>query len=111
MPITKTELLRLAKCPNWFWLSVNEPESLAESGLGKALANEGMAFEEFAKNKFPQGILLKSFGEPAVAKTKQLLDAKKKCLFQATAIADDFLVKADILERNDDGTFNLYEVK
>ena len=111
MPITKTELLRLAKCPNWFWLSVNEPESLADSGFGKALANEGMAFEVFARKRFPHGILLKSFGEPAVAKTKQLLAAKKECLFQATALADGFLVKADALEKDEDGEFNLYEMK
>ena len=111
MPITKTELLRLAKCPNWFWLSVNEPESVADSGLGKALAKEGMAVEEFARNRFPQGIVLKSYGEPAVAKTKQLLKAKKDCLFQATAMANGFLVKADVLELDEDGNFNLYEVK
>ena len=111
MPITKTDLLRLALCPNWFWLSVNEPESLAAIGGGEALASEGITFEEFTRNRFPEGILLKSFGEPSVAKTRQLLDEGKGCLFQATAMADGVLVKADVLERDDDGNFNLYEVK
>ncbi len=111
MPITKTELLRLAACKNWFWLSIHEPESLSSDDGGKALVAEGIGFEEFARKRFPQGILLKSFGEPAVAKTKELLAAGKTCLFQATALHDDFLVKADVLEQNDDETFNLYEMK
>lgn len=111
MRISKTELLRLATCKNWFWLSIREPESLSGNEGGEALVSEGIRFEEFARKKFPQGVLLKSFGEPAVAKTKELFSAGKACLFQATASHDDFLVKADVLERNEDGTFNLYEIK
>ena len=111
MAITKTQLLRLSLCKNWFWLSIREPESLSTSEGGKALATEGIAFETFAREKFPQGVLLKSFGEPAVAKTNELLSAGKSCLFQATAMCDDFLVKADVLQRNDGGKFDLFEVK
>ena len=111
MPITKSGLLRLSSCKNWFWLSINEPESLAKTFAGEALAKEGMAFEVFAHQRFPSGILLKSFGEPAVDKTKQLLDDGKDCLFQATAEHDGFLVKADVLQRNDGGKFDLFEMK
>ena len=111
MPVTKSDLLRLSSCKNWFWLSINEPESLAETIAGEALAKEGMAFESFARQKFPNGILLKSFGRPAIAKTKQLLEEGKDCLFQGTAEHDSFLAKADVLQRNEDGTFDLYEMK
>ena len=111
MPVTKTELLRLAACKNWFWLSIHEAESLTSDGGGMALIAEGIGFEEFARSKFPNGILLQSFGEPAVRKTEELFAAGKSCLFQATAMNDGFLVKADVLERSEDGTFNLYEVK
>ena len=111
MPITKSDLLRLSSCKNWFWLSANEPESLAETAVGDALAKEGVAFEGFARQKFPDGILLQSFGESAIAKTKQLLDDGKDCLFQATAEHDGFLVKADVLQRNENGTFDLFEIK
>ena len=111
MPITKSDLLRLSSCKNWFWLSIHEPESVAATMAGEALAKEGMAFEEFARLKFPDGILLKSFGNPAVAKTKRLLGEGKDCLFQATAEHNGFLVKADVLQRNDDGTFDLFEMK
>ena len=110
MPITKSGLLRLSSCKNWFWLSINEPESLAKTFAGEALAKEGMAFEVFARQRFPNGILLKSFGEPAIAKTRQLLDDGKDCLFQATAEHDGFLVKADVLQRNENGTFDLFEI-
>lgn len=79
--------------------------------MGKALANEGIGFEAFVRKKFPEGILLESFGQPAISKTKQLLSAGKGWLFQATVEADGFLAKADVLERSEDGKFNLYEVK
>ena len=111
MAITKSDLLRLSSCKNWFWLSIHEPESLAQTMAGEALANEGVAFEDFARQRFLDGVLLKSFGEPAIAKTKELLNIGKECLFQATAEHDGFLVKADVLQRNEDGTFDLYEMK
>ena len=111
MSITKSNLLQLANCPNWFWLSVNEPELLTESLGGNASVNEGNAFETFARGRFPGGVFVAEFGEAALAKTKELVAADTRYLFQATAMADGVLVKADVLEQTNDGEFNLYEVK
>lgn len=61
LSITKTKLLCDHQDPaitnelqDWFWPSIREPELLSRDGGGNSMAAEGIAFDEFARRKFPQ---------------------------------------------------------
>ena len=76
------------------------------------ITQEGYEIEGYAQTMFPNGVRLPPIGESARTKTQEALTDNKPVLFQATILSDDGLfAQPDILERNSDGSYSLYEVK
>ena len=103
--ITKTTYLQFASCSKNAWLQLNKPE-LSEmfelSEFDKSLVDKGNLVESWARKLFPEGILIKEYGESAHSITKQYLKEKTKVIFQSTFINDKFLARNDVLEYDAD---------
>lgn len=108
MQIAKTDYLNYLQCPEFAWLQKHKPEAVdtEPTPYEKKLIRDGYEVEEYAQELFPEG-----------EKTKQEfsedhLPEKDACLFQPTFVAKSGLeTRCDILTRDEDGVFDLFEVK
>jgi CRISPR/Cas system-associated exonuclease Cas4 (RecB family) len=112
MRITKFQFLNFLECPTKMWFDRRiERESLTS---GEQLRrDEGQEIGKLARQLFPEGILvdLRSIQE-AAKKTQELLkDTNVPAIFEATFIVGDFVTRADILVRDGDKGWTLFEVK
>ena len=115
MYLTKTDFVHYLRCPRSLWLLKHKPEAYPYkefSDFLKKIAREGYEVERYAQMLFPDGVSLPSVGTASITKTKEAITQQTKALFQATVQTEDGLfARADILTRNDDSSYNLYEVK
>ncbi|MCY4577191.1 MAG: DUF2779 domain-containing protein [Candidatus Kaiserbacteria bacterium] len=115
MYLTKTDFVHYLQCPRSLWLLKHKPEIYPHkefSDFLKKITREGYEIERYAQTLFPDGVSLPAIGNAAITKTREAVKQKVKTVFQATVQTEDGLfARADILTRNDDGTYNLYEVK
>ena len=115
MYLTKTDFVHYLQCPRSLWLLKHKPEVYPHkefSDFLKKITREGYEIEEYAQKLFPEGVSLPPAGEASLTKTKEMFKQKEKTLFQAAVLTKDGLfARADIMTRNDDDSYNLYEVK
>lgn len=109
------------QCSKSFWLLKHKPSIYPKKEFTKfmqKLVKDGYEVEEYAQKIFPDGVSL--FGkaqsinqeDSAVEKTIEALKTDKKVFFQPTFQTDDgMFARLDILEKNDDNSYNIYEVK
>ena len=114
MHLTKSDFLKYQICPSYFWLwkHKNEVAPKDDEDEIKRLLEQGNEVEAYARKLFPDGVLVEGFGEAAKQQTQDLVASSVKVIFQATVLTESgLLAMADIIERTDDGSWNLYEVK
>ena len=115
MYLTKTDFVHYLQCPKSLWLLKHKPEAYPHkefSDFLKKIVREGYEVERYAQILFPDGVSLPPTTDTAIAKTKDAIAQKTKSVFQATVLTEDRLfARADILSRNDDGSYDLHEVK
>ena len=115
MYLTKTDYIHYLLCPRSLWLLKHKPETYPKKELSQflvMLAKEGYAVEAYAQMLFPDGVTMPVATEAARKKTHDAFAEKTNTIFQATVQTDDGLfARADIMTRNDDDSYNLYEVK
>lgn len=110
--ITKSDFIRFLLCPRYAWLWKHRPELRGEFNAGGRFAAQGREVEQLAHQLFPKGIAVKGIDGAAFRETKQLINEGATVLYQATAMANGLLARADILVRDADGVrWHLYEVK
>ena len=121
MILSKSNYMLYLRHPVWLWLEKHNKKILPEVDADtQAVFDAGNLFESYAEKLFPDGITLgyKTKGEfdfkkymalPAV--TKKALVDNTKILFQGRLEVDGITCIFDALERNEDGTYNLYEIK
>lgn len=117
MIISKTIFLDYVFCAKNAWLKNNKPELLKEfelSAFEKNLMEQGNEVEVEARKLllFAGGVEVLERGEEAVEKTRELMDARTPCIFQATFINDGFIARNDALVWNTvENCWDLYEIK
>ena len=117
MVISKTIFLDYVFCAKNAWLKINKPELLKEfelSAFEKNLMEQGNEVEVEARKLqvFTGGVEVLERGEEAVEKTRELMDARTPCIFQATFINDGFIARNDALVWNTtENCWDLYEIK
>src|SRR3989338_10458750 len=116
MPIilSKTDYILFRDCPKNVWHKFYNPTIWNESKLSefeKAIIETGNEVELVAHQLFPLGVLIEGRGQESQIKTQDLINKKTKVLFQPVFLKDNFLAAVDILELQNDGTYNMYEVK
>src|SRR3989344_9082844 len=114
MVLTKTDYILWRECKKNVWYKIHKPEVYHTQELSefeKQIIDTGNDVELVARQLFPSGILIEDRGKVAQRETQNLISGKSKVLFQPIFVKDSFLAAVDILELNDDGSYNIYEVK
>ena len=108
--MNKIDFLAATKCITMAWHQVrHEPPPLDEAA--KFRMEQGREIGEFARQLFPDGILVHRDNERSIADTQRLIAADATTtIFEATFSFGTFAAKADVLIRNDDG-WNVIAVK
>ena len=106
-------------CNKYAWLDkYKKEEKTAYSEFTKYLFEIGHVVGDLAKKYFnidADATVLKEDGSPdntaMIEKTKDLVQAGVKIIAEASFVFEGLFCSVDILEKNDDGTYNIYEVK
>lgn len=106
--ISKTDYMRYLECPLYGWLAKHNRE-LLEDGENLTMML-GQETEKLAHGLFGKGLEVKSYYEAGSKETQDLIDKGETIIYQAQAMTDKFLARADILVKKQDG-WHLYEVK
>jgi len=112
--LSKSRIAAFEQCPKRLWLQVHRRE-LAETDAGKELRfAAGHEVGEVACSLVPGGIMIEAVPDlaTAVARTAELLRSpNQSALFEATFVHDDVLVRLDVMEPHEDGSWHVAEVK
>jgi len=115
IPLSKSQYTYGITCRKKLWLyrhrrDLEDPVSQAQ----EAVFEQGHEVGILAQKLYPTGVLVAedhTQAEAALEKTKKLIESKAPAIFEAAFQFEDVLIRADILVRNDDGTYDLIEVK
>jgi hypothetical protein len=121
MILSKSNYMLYLRHPAWLWLEKHNKSILPEVDADtQAMFDAGNLFESYAEKLFPDGVTLgyKTNGDfdwskykDLPFKTKQAIEDNTKVLFQGRLEVDGITCIFDALERNEDGTYDLYEIK
>lgn len=122
MVISKSEFMMFLKHPAWLWLKKFDKNKLPEVDPGlQALFDEGTLFESYAEELFKGGVKLgyknengdfsgtKYYALPET--TQKEIDKGTKVILQGRLEVDNITAIFDVIERVEDNTFDLYEIK
>ena len=108
--MNKTDFLAANQCITMAWRQIRH-ESPPLDEAAKFRMEQGREIGEFARQLFPDGILVHGHSDRGLADTQQLIaDDTTKTIFEAAFSAGVFTAKADVLNRNADG-WDVIEVK
>jgi hypothetical protein len=109
--LSKSKILLNRQCPRRFWLQTFKPELAFEDEPSIARFRDGIAVGNIARKLHPNGIFIKTLNKDrALQETADALHGKPVPIFEAAFIAEDVLVRVDVLLPEDEG-FRLVEVK
>jgi len=114
--LSKSRFIAGLQCPLRLWHLCYNPELAAEVSLvQQAIFDTGHEVGRLATRLYPGGVLIEEdhlHHKEAVKSTLAALkDPSVPAIFEGAFLQDDVRIRADILERLDDGRWNLIEVK
>lgn len=115
MLLTKTDFKYFLNCPESFWLLKNKPKIFEKykgefTLFAQKLVAEGYEVEAYAKLLFPDGLEIPE--NASIDYTKKALVKDYQTYFQPSFKSNiGCFARIDILEKLDDDTWHLYEVK
>ena len=110
--LTKSRFLHGSQCSKLLWTSWNAAHLLpAPDQQTLAILEEGKKVGALARQMFPNGVEISasSFNEAVMDSTLAIQGCRP--VFEATFVYNDCAIRADVLTPNDDGSWNLIEVK
>ena len=110
--ISKTDYVLGVKCPNAIWFKKHRPD--IEAQMNDAILDQGTYIGELACSKFPGGVRITAmpWQEDAITQTMAAMSANAPYIYEATLATDTGEYCAvDILRNNNDGTWDIIEVK
>lgn len=113
--LSKSDFLKYQVCPSYLWLWKHKKEVVPvddEEAINRRL-EQGNEVERYARELFPDAVLVEAKGQAAKAETEKLVARGVKTIFQATVITDKgLLAMADIIDFDEASqSWTLYEVK
>ena len=107
------------RCDKYAWLDKYKPEEKSETDeFAKSLFDNGHKVSELAKEYFNVDIDVTSYKadntldlEEMIKKTNNHIKLETKVIVEASFSYGGFFCSIDILVRNDDGSYDIYEVK
>ena len=111
--INKTVFINYLDCPTLGWMTKRRMLPRLKGLNDKLLMLEGRNIHKSSWQLFPQAVnAQKSEIKTSEEYTRQLIeDSQNKIIFEASFVADGFSVRTDILQRAENGTWHLYEIK
>ena len=114
--LSKTRFMHGCQCPLRLWNECHHPERASELDPGTmAIIEQGNVVGELARLRYPGGLLIQAdhkHQQNALADTAaSLVEPELSGLFEAAFLFSEVLVRADVLERDPAGGWNLIEVK
>jgi len=113
--LSKSKYLVGRQCPKRLWLEAHRRDLLLPpSPARERVFAQGHEVGRLAREYFPDGILISE--DPlnwraALIETAKALSDGARVLFEPCFLHDDTIARADVLSRNEDGSFDIYEVK
>ncbi len=116
MYLSKTDFREFLQCANCLWLKKNDKDLYIPqlpSEFNQKLIDEGYEVEEYARQMFGDGTLVKGINEEAAEITKVLIEKRVSPIYQATFISEaGLLAKIDVLIYNEYlDAWTIYEIK
>ena len=114
--LSKTRYQAGLQCPLRLWHTCYNPDLASEtSPVQQAIFDTGHEVGRLATQRYPGGVLIEEdhlHHEEAVETTlRAMKDRKVRAIYEAGFLFDDVRVRVDILERLNNGKWNLVEVK
>lgn len=113
--LSKSQYQKGRQCLRRIWLYRNKPD-LAEkpSLVQQGIFEQGHEVGILAQKLFPNGVLISEDHknpDGALASTDNAIRAGATAIYEAAFLYDGILVRADIIAKNSDGSWSLFEVK
>lgn len=116
--LTKSRFLSGLQCRKKLWLGVNHPELATPPSLKQQFVfDSGYEFEDIVMKRYPEGVLVefdktkKDNLDSMVSLTRDLINDNAPVIFQGAFYHDGVYVISDIIRKNQDGTWELKEMK
>lgn len=113
MKFTKTDYIQYLNCPKSLWLLKHRPEDYPHAEFSlflEKLIKEGYEVEAYAQKLFPYAADIPEQVSPEY--TKKVLEKGTTTMFQAAFATDDgVFARVDVIQKKDDGTWKIFEVK
>ena len=111
--LTKSRYLSGLQCLKRLWIDEHAPERLTSASLGEQrIIQQGMEVGQWARELFPEGILVESLDfRDAAKKTHELIHGGAGCIFEAAFQDGGLRVRCDVLVRQGDNSWKVVEVK
>ncbi len=110
--LSKSTFLSGLQCEKRLWLELHKPEVLEElSSSQEQLLEQGQLVGTYARDCFPEGVLIESHGNSAIVETRKAIKDQTPMLFEAAFESDGLFIRCDILERTPQNAWQLIEVK
>lgn len=113
--LSKSDYCHGRICQKRLWLSIHKSESAKQlSEFDKWNIERGYEVEGLAQELFPNSLKIhqdRQNIDKYLDETQQNLNKSTKTIFQGAFLAHNVLVICDILDKQDDGSYHLFEVK
>lgn len=111
--LSKTKYLVGLQCPKLLWVYYNAKQEIPEASESQqAIFDQGHLVNQFAHRLFPDGVEVQGSTEfdRIIEESKKLLP-QRKTLFEPALQYRNAYARADVLKPNNDGSWDIYEVK
>lgn len=113
--LSKSQFLKGRHCLKRIWLYNYRRDLMQEqSAFQESIMRQGTEVGKLAQCLFPGGVLIDEDYQNisgAVSHTTEVMTKNPAAIFEGAFVYDDILIRVDILKRNNDGSFDLIEVK
>lgn len=110
--LTKSKYLNGLHCHKRLWTEAKHPERVAAPPESlQRIFDQGIEVGVQARGEFPEGVLVDTASSiDSVERTQEAIKSGASCIFEATFVYDDILVRCDILQKDSD-SWRIIEVK
>ena len=112
--LTKSDFLKFLQCPKYLWLHKYRKDLTSKEvdKITQFRFDQWNKIELYAQNLFPKWYLVDWDFKDLISKTKSAIERKTEVIYQATAVANNLMSKADIIVLNQETwSYDIYEVK
>lgn len=113
LSLSKSKYCNAIQCPKMLWMSKNMPEKYDDSVMSASLLETGNQVGQLAKGllgKYVEVDYSTDFPK-MLSDTKAFMDAGEGVIAEASFSYNGLFCRVDLLERNPDGSYNIFEVK